>query len=158
MKLQIATVKKEIRILGLDTCSAERMVGAVLRGGLYLDGVIIVQADVRVSKAIVDSKYYPEIRAIMLHDPQGKLKPEDVESETRLPVIGVSTSDPKHSGYEKFQVRGRTLWLKTHLATSTVEKILRLTLSAWKLPEPVRIAHLLSRTRYPKHPLPRGKH
>ncbi len=35
------TVKKEIRTLGLDLCNPQRLVGAVVTGVTFLDGVMI---------------------------------------------------------------------------------------------------------------------
>src|SRR5438309_2238044 len=32
-------VKKEIRTLGLDLCNPQHLVGAIVRGGVYMDGV-----------------------------------------------------------------------------------------------------------------------
>ncbi len=152
MTRPITTVKKEIRILGLDTCRPGKVFGAVLRGGLYLDGVIFVLGQKKAAMAIRESRYYPELRAVMLHDPHGRLKPGAVEKHTRLPVIQVSRSKPARKGYQQFNSERGSIWVRTSIAYPTMKRILLTTWTLGRLPEPARIAHLLARARIPQTP------
>src|SRR5260370_17944039 len=85
-------VKEEIRILGLDTCNPGQTVGVVARGGLYLDGVIPFPPNPKnamkeCARRIIDSAYFPELRAVMLHDPGDERDSRSLERITSLPTI-----------------------------------------------------------------------
>jgi endonuclease V-like protein UPF0215 family len=145
----IRTVKREIRVLGLDTCRKGLVYGAVVRGGLYLDGVISHKMESSVeqglAKAILASKYYPELRVLMTHDPRHQIGCALLEQLVRLPVMEVSLSKRPRKGFSLFgSERGRVLY-QSRLAQSIAERIMSLTWLYGELPEPVRIAHLLSR-------------
>jgi endonuclease V-like protein UPF0215 family len=149
----IGAVKKEIRILGLDTCNHRLTVGTVVRGGLYLDGVASFPAyrnDVsrRVAKRITEWAYFPELRAIMLHDPTDQLDSTALEGLTELPTMVISKDELNHSrGYQRFQGDLGRLWVKTRLEPSSLKKILSVSWTIDKLPEPLRVAHLLARLK-----------
>ena len=148
----INTVKKEIRILGLDTCRLGRVFGAVVRGGLYLDGVILIPSEKEVAMTIRESRYYPELRAVMLHDPRNRLRSEAIEKRAKLPMIQVSSSKPARKGYLQFKSKRGSLWLRTNIPSPTIEQVLSTTWTLGRLPEPARIAHLLARARIPPRP------
>src|SRR2546427_12414637 len=78
MTHQIRTVKPEIRILGIDACRYGAIVGAIVRCGLYLDGILNFQGTIsgQVSEQIQQSRYYPQRRVVMLHHPKGRLNIE----------------------------------------------------------------------------------
>lgn len=151
MSRPITHVKQEIRILGLDTCNPRFTVGAVVRGGRFLDGVIVYSRGQPKSagellKRITNSKYFPELRAIMLHDPTGNLDSELIQRKIRLPVINVSNIGHGNEGsYRAFRKNRRQLWFKAQIETSTVQRILSLVWIKDRLPEPLRIAHLLAK-------------
>src|SRR5256886_16122884 len=92
MTHQIRTVKPEIRILGIDACRDGAIVGAIVRGGLYLDGILNFQGTItgKVSEQIQQSRYYLELRVIMLHDPKGRLNIGQLWKTTGLPVIAIT--------------------------------------------------------------------
>ena len=149
MTRPIRTVKREIRILGLDTCKKRNVFGAVLRGGLFLDGVIHHQlgehAELGLARAVLATRYYPELRAIMLHDPGQDLVGGRLEMVVKLPVMEVSRmSKPEHH-YSVFKSEHGTLYHRSRLPRSVADRILSLTWQYDGLPEPARIAHLLSR-------------
>ena len=153
----IMTVKKEIRILGLDFCHNDRITGAVVRGGQFLDGVLSIPKHPRLSDReiglqILKTRYYPELRAVMIHDPLQRSKPKVIEKTTRLPVIHIATSKRRGRGYKMVQATHGRLWLRTDLPSETLQRIVSLTWTFGKLPEPARIAHLLARTRVPARP------
>ncbi len=152
MSRTITAVKNEIRILGLDTCDPQGVVGVVVRGGLFQDGVFFLpqkrdRSIEDLANSIVETKYFPELRSIMVHDPPGRLDPARIERETRLPVIEVSEETPmSERGYKLFHGRRADIWVKTRLRTIIIQKILAITWTTGRLPEPVRVAHVLSRT------------
>ncbi len=148
----ITTVKNEIRILGLDSCAPHGVIGVVVRGGLFQDGVLFFAqkkspSGEDVVDRIVETKYFPELRSIMIHDPAGRLDSARIEQKTRLPVIEVSEVKPmSERGYRLVYGKRADLWVKTRLRTMITEKILSTTWTMGRLPEPVRAAHILSKT------------
>ena len=84
MTRPIGTIKKEIRTLGLDICNPRLTIGAIVRGGTYLDGVVSFpssrnNASRTLAKRIIESEYFPELRAIMQYDPDDQLDSTVVE-------------------------------------------------------------------------------
>ena len=158
----IRTVKKEIRILGLDFCQNGRITGAVVRGGQFLDGVLTIPnhpglSDREIGLQILKTRYYPELRAVMTHDPLRRSEPRTIEKTTRLPVIRVAARKPTGRGYKIVQAKRGRLWVQADLPSETLERIISLTWTFGKFPEPARIAHLLARTRVPAKPRPNDK-
>jgi endonuclease V-like protein UPF0215 family len=144
----IETVKPEIRILGLDTCKHGEVFGAVVRGGMYLDGVLHFDLDRygsrQVGKQILATKYYPELRALMLHDPKNRLATSTVENVTMLPAISIYKGRKAARGYSVFRSQHGVVQRKSNLPSSTVDKILSVTWTYGTLPEPARVAHELA--------------
>ena len=151
-------VKEEIRILGLDTCNPGLTVGVVARGGLYLDGVISFPPNPKntmreCARRIVDSSYFPELRAVMLHDPDDDRDSRSLERITSLPTIAVSKDEPGHGrGYKVFNGNLGRLWVKTRLELTILMKILAASWTFGRLPEPLRVAHLLASLDFPDIP------
>lgn len=146
----LTTIKKEMRTLGLDGCNPKRIIGVVVRGGYFLDGVVLFENISKKSLGIqiVNIPYHPELRCIMVHDQTNRLKTSSIERQTGLPLIKVSND---YNGSRKETIvsvskRGH-LSVKTKLPTSILEKILALTWTTGPLPEPVRVAHLLARAQ-----------
>lgn len=151
MSRAIRTVKNEIRILGLDCCAPRVVVGVVVRGGMFQDGIFSLPwkkepSDEDIAKAIVETKYFPELRSIMIHDPADSLDPSRIERKTRLPVIKVSEEPISRRGYRLVHGRRADLWVKTRLRTLIMNRILSVTWTMGRFPEPVRVAHILSET------------
>ncbi|OLB69987.1 hypothetical protein AUI06_08060 [archaeon 13_2_20CM_2_52_21] len=153
MTRPIGTVKKEVRTLGLDTCNPGSIVGVIVRGGLYLDGVISLSsgpnnASRRCANRIIQSAYFPELRALMIHDPNDELDSTVVERVTKLPTVAISEDKPNRGrGYHGLQGDIGRLWVKTRLESTTLKKILSVSWTIDKLPEPLRVAHLLSKLK-----------
>jgi hypothetical protein len=151
MTRPIRAVKKEIRILGLDTCNPRLNISVIIRGGLNMDGVISTSPNPKTAmrewgRRIVDSAYFPELRAIMLHNPNGELDSLLLERITGLPTMSISKDAPNHSrGYATFHGSLGRLWVKTQLESTILKKILAASWTTGKLPEPLRVAHLLAR-------------
>lgn len=162
MTRPLRIVKREIRILGLDFCNTRATTAAVLRGGQFLDGVFTLQdsgkfSNREIASRIMATRYFPELRAIMVHDPTNRASAETIEKVTQLPVISVSKVNPGRRGFRVLQTRRGRLWVRTSLPGETLSKILSLTWVFGRLPEPARVAHLLARTRIPKPPLSNDK-
>ena len=147
----IRAVKREIRILGLDTCNPRLNISVITRGGLNVDGVISTSPNPKSvtrewGRRIVDSAYFPELRAIMLHNPNDQLDSLLLERITGLPTMSISRDDPSHGrGYKVFDGSLGRLWVKTRLESAILKEILAASWSFGKLPEPLRVAHLLAR-------------
>ena len=157
MTRPLRTVKKEIRILGLDLCNTRGITAAVLRGGQFLDGVFTLRdpgrlSDREIAGRIIGTRYFPELRAIMVHDPENRSNTDTIEKATRLPVIALSSVRPRRPGFRVAPAGRGRLWVRTSLPGETLSRILSLTTVFGRLPEPARVAHLLAKTRMPKAP------
>ncbi len=148
------TVKKEIRTLGLDLCNPRRLVGAVVRGGVYLDGVLVLPSKPKlktrwIASAILRTRFFPELRLIMMHDPETRLDAKIIERLTKLPVIQINSARRRRSGgFKSYKVGKKELQVKSSLLPGTLQEILSTTWTTGTLPEPLRIAHLLARSRF----------
>jgi endonuclease V-like protein UPF0215 family len=146
----IRAIKEEIRILGLDTCNPDLTLGVVARGGLYFDGVIpfpptTKNAPKELARRIIDSAYFPELRAVMLHNPNTEPDSDSLAKATRLPTIAISKDEPAHArSYKAFQGNMGRLWIETRLELTVLRKILASSWTFGRLPEPLRLAHLLA--------------
>jgi endonuclease V-like protein UPF0215 family len=148
MSESLRNVKKEIRILGLDACNPKITIGAIVRGGLYLDGVLVFPRkinSVELARNIIGTKYFPELRVIMIHDPIHRLNSLVIRRITAMPLIQVPLGTKTKVGNRGAlgNQPGR-YWRGTALDRSTQRKIVTLTLVRGALPEPARIAHLLA--------------
>lgn len=147
-------VKKEIRTLGLDLCNPQRLVGAIVRGGVYIDGVEAfplnpILKSRSIGSAILGTRFFPELRLIMTHDPETRLDTKVIEKLTKLPVIQVNSARMKNpSGFKPYKVGGKKLQVKSSLLPGTIQEILSTTWTTGMLPEPLRVAHLLGRSRF----------
>lgn len=152
----IPATKKETRILGLDTCNEELTVGVVSRGGLYLDGLISFRPDFKkaskeLATRIIDSAYFPELRAVMLHSQDDRGGPHSMKRITNLPTVIISEYEPRHRrGYKAFHSSLGLVWVKTRLEPTILKRILVASWTAGRLPEPLRVAHLLAELDLPE--------
>ena len=151
-------IKEEIRILGLDACNPGLTVGVVARGGLYLDGVISFPPNPKnamreCARRIVDSAYFPELRALMVHNPNDEGDFRSLERNTGLPTIVISNDEPRHGqGYRVFDGSLARVWVKTGFELTILGKILTASWTFGRLPEPLRVAHLLASLDFPEIP------
>jgi hypothetical protein len=105
------------------------------------------------ARRIVDSAYFPELRAVMLHDPDGERDSRSLERITSLPTIATSKDEPRHGrGYKVFHGNLGRLWVKTLLEPLILKKILTSSWTFGRLPEPLRLAHLLASLDFPETP------
>ena len=105
------------------------------------------------ARRIVDSAYFPELRAVMLHDPDDERDSRSLERMTSLPTITISKEEPSHGrGYKVFNGNSGGLWVKTLLELTILKKILTASFTFGRLPEPLRVAHLLASLDFPETP------
>jgi endonuclease V-like protein UPF0215 family len=146
-------VKKEIRTLGLDLCNSQRLVGVIVRGGVYLDGVEVfplnpILKSRSIGSAILGTRFFPELRLIMTHDPEARLDARIIERLTKLPVIQVNSARKRNlNGFKPYKVGRKELQVKSSLQPGILQEVLSTTWATGMLPEPLRIAHLLARSR-----------
>jgi len=152
----IGAVKEEIRTLGLDRCNSRLTIGVIVRGGLYLDGIVSFpiypnDGSRRCARRIIESAYFPELRAIMLHAANDQLDSGVMERVTKLPTMAISREKPdRGGGYYGFQGPLGRLWVKTRIESTTLKKILSVSWTIGNLPEPLRVAHLLAKLKAQK--------
>ena len=148
------TIKKEIRTLGLDLCNPRRLVGAIVRGGVYIDGVMVFPSNPipnsrSIASAILETRFFPELRLIMTHDPETRLGSGTIERLTKLPVIQVNSARERNpNGFKPYKFGRKKLRVKSSLLPRTLQEILSTTWTTGALPESLRIAHLLGRSRF----------
>jgi len=110
-------IKKEIRILGIDDSNFTRddqdvlVVGALLRGGFWIDGVVSthierdgLNATEKITNMVIKARY-KDVRAIMLKGITiagfNLVDIEKLNQDTGLPVIVVMRKMPDISAIEK---------------------------------------------------------
>ena len=147
-------MKRETRVLGLDFCNSKHIVGVVTRGGLYLDGVFVFERSLNpalLARKVAETKYFPELKAIMLHGANSPSDARIVQRTTKLPVITISP-DGRLNGqvYKNISTRNERLRVKPSIRDLNLQDILSLTKTSGSLPEPVRIAHLLGKLSLPE--------
>ncbi len=173
-------MKREIRIVGFDDASFDKfsdkevlVIGAVFRGGLWLEGVmtdiVAVDGDDATSvlaEMIARSRFKTQLQCIMLDGIAfGGFNVVDTEllhEKTGIPVIAVMRDYPEfekmHSALKKlgheekivllekagevheadeifFQVKGMPI--------KKAKELLKMTCTRSKIPEPIRVAHLM---------------
>jgi endonuclease V-like protein UPF0215 family len=147
-------IKKEIRSLGIDLCNPGRVIGAVVRGGLYLDGVVVfspkpTQWTASIANEVVRTRFYPELKLIITHDPEQKLDIRRIERMTSLPVLEVrARTRGRLNGFRRFWVAKKELQVVSSLETRIVQQILEGTWTTGSLPESLRVAHLIAKSRF----------
>ena len=151
----IGAIKEEIRIIGIDTCNEELTVGVVSRGGNYLDGLISFRpnpknASREQARRVVDSAFFPELRVVMLHCPSNRGDRHLMERLTNLPTVAISEDKlSNRRGYKAIHSCLGRLWVKTRLERTTLRKVLDTSWTFGRLPEPLRVAHLLAELDFP---------
>jgi endonuclease V-like protein UPF0215 family len=106
------SIKREIRVLGVDdgvfvphVKGSALVVGAVFRGGCWLDGVVHTSVEVdgfdaadKISKMVLASPHYKQLRVIMLDGVTfagfNVVNIKVLEERTKLPVIAVTRDKP----------------------------------------------------------------
>jgi uncharacterized protein len=174
-------LKKEIRVIGIDDSpfnkfkdKKTRIVGVVMRGGSWIDGILSAEVDVdgsdstsNIIKMVNKCKFKPQLQCIFLDGiAVGGFNVVDVEKlskKTKLPVIVAIRKNPdiekikntliklkKKSKIKLIENAGRIIKINNifvQLAGINVKKakeILKITCTRSFLPEPIRLAHLIA--------------
>ncbi|MBS7651708.1 MAG: DUF99 family protein [Candidatus Bathyarchaeia archaeon] len=160
---RIRQVKREIRTLGVVAKrykdGGSLIIGVVFRGGLYLDGVLKATThDPDITNTMVEmiksSPHYPQIRVLILHealiDEEVRIDPSQLYNEVKRPLILLSDGDFEGEHRPPINVLEVELGGKTvkviplGLRGREAEKILMVTTRDGALPEPIRVADLIS--------------
>ena len=148
-------MKKEIRSLGIDLCNPKHVVGVVVRGGLYLDGIVVFTPNSKgwnasIASGVLGARFYPELKLIMTHDDEQKLDIRKIQRVTRLPVIQVSSRTrgrlPDNS--QRFRIQRKEVIVRSSLERRIVEEVLTRTWTTGSLPESLRVAHMIAKSRF----------
>ncbi len=163
-------LKKEIRILGIGAATRNKkqilMIGVVFRGSLWLDGILtcLLKLDEQdhvsnISRAIMRSKQYPQLRAVILSReqlvPGENLDLSDLKRRINLPVIAIAKNNRSTAKKRKqlldvnhydLTLNGKRLHI---LAAGTSHEMAQEILSICctqnqKIPEAVRVADLIA--------------
>jgi len=174
-------IKKEMRVIGIDDAPFNKfkkgkvlIVGAVFRGGSFLDGILSTKVDVDgddATKKIVDminkSKFKPQLQCIFLDGiAVGGFNVIDVNQlnkKTKIPVIVIIRRKPNIENIKKTLFRinkkkeakliekagsvvpmGKIYVQLIGIGMDKAKQILKITCTRSLIPEPVRIAHLIS--------------
>jgi endonuclease V-like protein UPF0215 family len=160
-------LKTETRVIGIDDGDTRRkrrvVVGAILRGALWLDGVVSSIVDVptdSLGKALGDmvtaSRFYKELRFAILHGSMLRsARPSvltDFSSATSIPTIaflhrGQNRSFDWETKRNTAIVSSRFHAFSVYCIGLTVEdaqKVLRMTSLRDDMPEPIRVAGLIA--------------
>lgn len=177
-------IKPEIRILGIDdsplVCEDILVVGAIMRGGDWLEGVVRtyikkdgLDATGRLVEMVMQSKHYGQIRVAMLNGvTMGGFNVVDMEAlceDTGIPVISVMRKppdmasirsalehldEPQHryglilkagKAVEVLVQRGEPVYIQYKgIDEETAASIVRSSATHSRIPEPVRVAHLIA--------------
>jgi endonuclease V-like protein UPF0215 family len=177
-------VKPEIRILGIDdsplVCEDILVVGAIMRGGDWLEGVVRtyikkdgLDATGRLVEMVTQSKHYGQVRVAMLNGvTMGGFNVVDMEAlyeGTGVPVISVMRKLPDMASirsalehldepryrYDLIMKAGRAVEVPARrgapvymqyrgIDEETAISIVRSSATHSRIPEPIRVAHLIA--------------
>lgn len=174
-------IKKEARILGIDDSPFNKfrdrevlIIGTFFRGGGSLDGVMTKTAAVdgsdataKIIRMVKNSRFYTQIRAIMLNGIAvagfNVIDIQKLSSAVKIPVIVVMRSYPE-AGKMKSTLKQLGMRQKVKLiekagkiykvdnihiqfsgcSLGRAKEFLTLTCTRSNIPEPVRVAHLIA--------------
>ena len=174
-------MKKEIRILGIDDAPFDKFkggnvlaVGAVFRGGSWLDGLLSTKVRVDGSNAtdklivtINKCKFKPQLQAIILDGiALGGFNVIDIEKlnkKTKIPVIIVIRRMPdfkkiketlkklgKEKKYRLIEKAGKVykvgkIYIQINgISLKDAKEVLKISCTRSLLPEPIRVAHMIA--------------
>ena len=174
-------VKKEIRVIGIDDSPFNKfkdkkilVVGVVMRGGLYVDGVLSTKVKVdgndatkNIIKMINKCKFKPQLQCIFLNGIAiggfNVVNIAELNKKTKLPVIIVIRKNPNIEKIKKTLIKikqknkirllekaGKVIEINgifTQLIGIELNKareILDVVCTRSLLPEPLRLAHIIA--------------
>ena len=174
-------IKKEIRIIGIDDSPFNKfkdkevlVVGVIMRGGLFVDGVLSTRVDVdgsnatsKIAKMINKCKFKPQLQCIFLNGIAvagfNVVDVRQLSKETRIPVVVVIRTNPdiakikdtlakirQKNKIKLIEKAGKVIQIDNvfvQLIGIDLEKakeILRIVCTRSLIPEPLRLAHIIA--------------
>jgi uncharacterized protein len=174
-------LKKEIRVIGIDDSPFDKfrkanvlVVGAVFRGGLWLDGILSTKASIdgnnstkKIAEMINNCKFKPQLQCIFLNGIAiggfNVIDIQELNKKTKIPVIVIIRKRPdikkiketfikigKKSRIKLIEKAGPVIPIGNifvQLCGIDVEKareILKIAITRSLVPEALRIAHLIA--------------
>lgn len=174
-------VKKEIRVIGIDDSPFDKfkdksilIVGVVMRGGSWVDGVLSAKVNVdgndatkNITKMINKCKFKPQLQCVFLNGIAvagfNVIDIRELSKKTNLPVIVTIRSRPNIDKIKKTLIKinkkekikliekaGEVIKIDNifvQLAGIKIEdarEILKVSCTRSFLPEPLRLAHIIS--------------
>ena len=174
-------IKKEIRVLGIDDAPFNKfkrgkvlVVGAVYRGGSFLDGILSTKVNVdgnnateKIIEMINECKFKPQLQCIFLDGIAvggfNVIDVKELNKKTRIPVIIIIRKNPNIKKIKETLIRinkknkiklienagsvvsvGKIYIQLTGLSVERAKEILKIVCTRSLIPEPIRIAHLIA--------------
>ena len=174
-------LKKEIRVIGIDDAPFDKfkkgnvaVIGAVFRGGSFLDGVLSTKARIdgnNATKKIIEMinkcKFKPQLQCIFLDGIAvagfNIIDVKELNKKTNLPVIIVIRRQPDIANIKKTLIKikqknkikliekaGNVIQTNnifvqlTGIDLEGAKKILKVVCTRSLIPEPIRLAHLIA--------------
>lgn len=174
-------IKKEIRVLGIDDAPFNKfkrgkvlVVGAVYRGGSFLDGILSTKVNVdgnnateKIIEMINECKFKPQLQCIFLDGIAvggfNVIDVKELNKKTRIPVIIIIRRNPNLKKIKETLIRinkknkikliekagsvvsvGKIYIQLTGLSVERAKEILKIVCTRSLIPEPIRIAHLIA--------------
>ena len=174
-------LKKEMRVIGIDDAPFNKfkggkvlVVGAVFRGGSFLDGVLSTKANVdgnnateKIIEMINKCKFKPQLQCIFLDGIAvggfNVIDVKELNKKTRIPVIIIIRRNPNLKKIKETLIRinkknkikliekagsvvpvGKIYIQLTGLSIEKAKEILKIVCTRSLIPEPIRIAHLIA--------------
>lgn len=173
--------KKEIRVIGIDDSPFNKfkdkktlLVGIVMRGGSWVDGVLSAKADVdgndstkKIAGMINKCKFKPQLQCIFLNGIAvggfNIIDIKELSKQTKLPVITIIRKMPDIENIKKTLIKirkqqkikliekaGKVVKINSIFAQLTgidfeeANKILKVVCTRSMVPEPLRLAHMVA--------------
>ena len=174
-------VKKEIRVVGIDDSPFNKfkdkkilVVGVVMRGGLYVDGILSTNVEVdgadatnKIINMINKCKFKPQLQCIFLDGIAvagfNVIDVRKLNNKTNIPVIIVIRKNPNLNNIKntliKIKMKNKIKLLEKAGKVIQIDKIfvqlvgidlekarriLKIACTRSLLPEPIRLAHLIA--------------
>ncbi|MBI2541270.1 DUF99 family protein [Candidatus Woesearchaeota archaeon] len=174
-------VKQEIRIVGIDDSPFDKfkdskalVVGVVMRGGLYVDGILSSKVSVdgsdstkKIIEMINKCKFKPQLQCIFLNGIAvagfNVIDIKELNKETKLPVVVMIRRMPDIQKIKKILVKinrknkirliekaGKIIQIEdifvqfAGIDLEGIKKILKVVCTRSLIPEPLRLAHLIA--------------
>jgi|TARA_B100001964_G_scaffold134024_1_gene148034 hypothetical protein len=174
-------LKKEMRVIGIDDSPFNKfgkgnvlIVGAVFRGGSFLDGVLSTKVSIdgdnstkKIIEMINKCKFKPQLQCIFLDGIAvagfNVIDVKELSKKTKLPVIVIIRRKPNIEKIKKTLIKigkknkirlidkagsvvpvGEIYIQLTGLSVEKAKEILKITCTRSLIPEPIRIAHLIA--------------